>query len=407
MPDVERTRSTATAYSSTGPLSLRKMTDVVHENFAQRKASGELICSPMTLIQYHCTGPEVAEMSVLAWMKPDAAHVNYLGKIYWGTDRQLVTDSSQWYSQYIYNKVYNTCYSLPNFTQNELNILDTGIDAEIGSGISQLYVTLAESKKTINMIAKAITLLRRPLRDARRILDMSRRDMRTPEGRERLLNKAGDLWLEGRYGWRPLYYEIDGILKAIQKGRSLRFTARASDTAYSDSYDVARWRTPSMPFFGHVGYMCHWSVTRKVRVGTTADYAMNQSFNDLFLAFGGTDVLGSAWEVVPYSFVVDWFLNIGDALQSLQAYALVNERVAWHTFSDRITVDHVLDDPFPMAVDNYWYTDPKGFVPYTEFAEIKTRVPRTNFLPSLGYRFNMNWSKVADAVFLLRKALGR
>jgi hypothetical protein len=383
------------------------MTDVVHENFAQRKASGELICSPMTQVQYHCTGPEATEMSVLAWVHPDAEHTTFLGKIYWGTERELVTHYTQWYPQYIYNLVYYTCYSLPNFTQNELNILDTSVDAEIGSGISQLYVTLAESKKTINMIAKAITLLRRPLRDARRILDMSRRDMRTPEGRERLLNKAGDLWLEGRYGWRPLYYEIDGILKAITKGRPLRFTARNGDIAYSNSWDVNRWRDPSMPFFGHVGYKCHWNVTRKVRVGTTADYMLNEAFNDFFVAFGGTDVLGSAWEIVPYSFIVDWFLNIGDALQSLQAYALVNERIAWRTFSDRITVDHVLDDPFPMTVGNYWYTDRKGFVPYTEFAEIKTRVPRVNFLPSLGYRFNMNWLKVADAVFLLRKALGR
>jgi hypothetical protein len=37
-------------------------------------------------------------------------------------------------------------------------------------------------------------------------------------------------------------------------------------------------------------------------------------------AFGIDRIIGSIWEAIPYSFVVDWFINVGGVLDSLEDY---------------------------------------------------------------------------------------
>jgi hypothetical protein len=39
-------------------------------------------------------------------------------------------------------------------------------------------------------------------------------------------------------------------------------------------------------------------------------------------AFGVDRLLSSYWEAVPYSFIVDWFINVGDVLASLEDYLI-------------------------------------------------------------------------------------
>lgn len=42
----------------------------------------------------------------------------------------------------------------------------------------------------------------------------------------------------------------------------------------------------------------------------------------------GTNVLATAWELVPYSFVIDWILPIGDYLRNMSSFGGVMNRVS-------------------------------------------------------------------------------
>jgi hypothetical protein len=37
-------------------------------------------------------------------------------------------------------------------------------------------------------------------------------------------------------------------------------------------------------------------------------------------AFGISDVIATIWEAIPFSFVVDWFFNVGNMLASIEDY---------------------------------------------------------------------------------------
>jgi hypothetical protein len=51
-------------------------------------------------------------------------------------------------------------------------------------------------------------------------------------------------------------------------------------------------------------------------------------------AFGLSNPLTVAWEIIPFSFVVDWFLPIGDALKGLTAFSGLEFHDGWITRKD-------------------------------------------------------------------------
>lgn len=410
-----RTRGNSTAYNASGTIGLRQMTDVTVENFHQRLADGELINNPMTRTDYICTGP-------VSYYRGGYLYHMYLsnGKIFYANNRQhacpryLCRTSELFTLDQLKNAGVAACMQagIVDITENEENLLNTSVDAKIGSGISQLYVTLAESRKTLNMIARGMHFLRRPLSDAKNILRLTREDLRTPAGRNRLLDKAGDLWLEGRYGWRPFVFEVMGMTETLLKGgRSARYTARGS-LSRKGSFSVSHRdfaQVFSVGALGSFGIDVDVNCSYECRVGTTVDYKIDTQDNLRFL-LGVYDPLGSTWELVKFSFVIDWFLNIGDVLQSLQAYALVDNRIAWVTRTMKVETKHTPTYPDPSFVTAQstasWYGPISPNSTYSERLVVKTRTPRTTFLPAIGYRFNMDFTKVVDSLALLKKGMG-
>lgn len=105
------------------------------------------------------------------------------------------------------------------------------------------------------------------------------------------------IWLEGRFGWRILLYDIEAItsyLRHMDDGTSFivgRSSQRASTTENGSgrlgsyhSYSVETTYTDSV----HVGYP------------GIVDHSI----------LGNPSLLNTAWEVVPFSLVLDWFFDI-------------------------------------------------------------------------------------------------
>lgn len=128
---------------------------------------------------------------------------------------------------------------------------------------------------------------------------------------------ASSTYLQYTYGISPLLSDIDSAMKALVQvpGYSEYFTVRAKSTGKLGVYEQVLCDTED----------CY----QAVRTSGSVDLTLVGRFrvSDLItrdaslLGISKTSVLEVGWELIPYSFVVDWLLPIGDYLSSLSATA--------------------------------------------------------------------------------------
>lgn len=119
--------------------------------------------------------------------------------------------------------------------------------------------------------------------------------------------------LENQYGWRPLLSDVKGSLDKVKDdalNAGFMVTVRGEDTE--------RFRGNQVLYPGTVAQMRERSTSSagcKVRL----DYMPENPLLIQLSSLGLTNPALVAWDLVPYSFIVDWCLPIGDWLSTLDA----------------------------------------------------------------------------------------
>jgi hypothetical protein len=145
---------------------------------------------------------------------------------------------------------------------------------------------------------------------------------------------AANHWLEWAYGWKPLLSDVKGLAElAAQQiesvaGRPTRFTVRGtSRRSYRASSTVG---TTDQPNFLGTYMKYNWvpdpdhgtmdaGVMLKVQAGLLCEIQSTTAALAAQTGFGVADAALFAWELTPFSFVFDWFIDIGSALENLGA----------------------------------------------------------------------------------------
>jgi len=131
---------------------------------------------------------------------------------------------------------------------------------------------------------------------------------------------AAQAWLELQYGWKPLLSDLHGatvILHEMAKKETNRYVKATGRSTRTDVRTLPQTFSPPSGFTGRGGgvleqqydYTCKYVVYYIL-----ADPAV-KSLSEL----GITNPLSVAWELMPWSFVIDWFLPIGNWLNSFDA----------------------------------------------------------------------------------------
>lgn len=142
----------------------------------------------------------------------------------------------------------------------------------------------------------------------------------------RVTDLVADTWLEYSYGWKPLLNDVYNLAEAtaqsiVERQNVLRYqTAKSKNEKQTVIIDET------------VGLSCRTSFNSKISVAIGVNFSIDSSNNLLFLhAFGLSNPLTIAWELIPFSFVADWFLPVGDAIRSLTAYNGLGFHSGWKT----------------------------------------------------------------------------
>lgn len=133
-----------------------------------------------------------------------------------------------------------------------------------------------------------------------------------------VLKVAGNAYLQYIYGVKPLISDIFGAADESMRivlNKIERYKSRATD--YYVPKQVGMW-TPN-------GYQYYDVVGGKVKVSISYGIMLNTAMSDLS-RWTSLNPVSIAWELLPYSFVADWFLNVGGYLRNLETSLLYSNR---------------------------------------------------------------------------------
>jgi hypothetical protein len=187
-----------------------------------------------------------------------------------------------------------------------------------------LGIAFAERKQTALLIEStarrpyhaALALKRGRLGDLYAALGISShvpsaREFRNME-RTPASKRISNYWLEYNFGWKPLLSDVYGACELLADhavGHSYHGQIAASASVKS---------TRGFSFQG--GSSFNGKLIEDGRIRYVAYYRLDDLSRFALASTGVANPLSVAWEILPYSFVVDWFLPVSGYLKTLQAF---------------------------------------------------------------------------------------
>ena len=121
-------------------------------------------------------------------------------------------------------------------------------------------------------------------------------------------------WVEFQYGWKPLLQDTFGAADLLSRHISddswhhaIHSSGTADDKSYTSALNGAN-RTNAL-------------TVRTTKCRMAARYRMDSAARAVLGATGISNPALLAWELLPWSFVVDWFVPVGNYLESLDAFS--------------------------------------------------------------------------------------
>lgn len=178
------------------------------------------------------------------------------------------------------------------------------------------------------------------------------------------LNAAGSTWLQGTYGYLPLIsslQELTAIARAPQKTLARLAKPVSQDIRHQTSRSYSSVPSPNLDQYSFgTNVRVHQTLQRLIRL----DGQPNPSFQSMSIAnqmatyLGLNDFGRLAWELVPFSFVVDWFTDLGSNIASASALngplAYSNLRVS-SCMKTRTVSSYSVVGARTTSVKNLWF----------------------------------------------------
>lgn len=222
-------------------------------------------------------------------------------------------------------------YTLPTLGDPDFKLMRDNVVSSLYGKVkdfknnANLLNMFGERNKTIDMISLRLSQAHSLLKKARKpLLNLERKARRHPNNlniKRELANKR----LEYAYGWAPLMKDLHQICGELHEPPSY-VSVRSTRKVYYTNTDLASNGSES------IVNNYYKKVTGVLKLELSAPILASAS------SLGLENPAVLAWELTPYSFVVDWFLPIGSYLENLSAlngFKIVGGSLTLSTRGDR------------------------------------------------------------------------
>lgn len=309
---------------------LESMSDVVTKDFYKLSQEGVVIVNPLlrSRVTNECSGDSNEAKST------DMTCANPVKYGYWAYNgpwgicalKGAGYDSPLWCEP--------TELIAPSEVDNLRDLVSTNAWAKVRANNADLAVDLSQIGMTLSMLGSPLSTARNAARSiVDRAADRYRRGSRTSLGRadvHSIMQMLESSWLEMRFGVRPLIGSIESIIELLSTPlERLRRTARAGEIL-SESFSTSATA-------GVGGGIEEFLITRLDEVHVRAGILWEDEITlGRALGLDAQSILSAGWDLVPWSFVADWFANIGKALQAIVPYLTQDILGSW-TVTKRTT----------------------------------------------------------------------
>lgn len=272
---------------------------------------------------------------------------------------------------------------LHQILRNKLNqrLWDSPID---------LGVSLGEYRETANLVAGSMVNAARLYRDIRKHPFKVAKDVVSgvTKNPTAAAKAAANAWLGYSYAVKPLMRDCWGAVEALTKGLGADIPVHVVKVSHKESLS------------GDSSHLdrYHVHINGSVKGTGRMIFYVDNPFTYTLDQLGVTNPFSLAWELIPFSFVVDWFLPVGNMLRSVippagvkiaTAYTYVKAEANW----DRRTT---ITAPAPG-----WNTVGKGKMVFKDRRAF-SKFPRFEYVsPDLSPSYN----QLASAASLLTQLL--
>lgn len=228
-------------------------------------------------------------------------------------------------------------------------------------------------------------------------------------------DKGSKLWLEAHYGWDPFFSDLQAIaegLSSVHEDYERYKNGDPSWTSFSKSQKPTVVTSIDANTYDRTTYENteRHKVTGRYRYKPAGGTGSAMSLANFVAQRHGlslSNLASAAWEVVPYSCVLDWVVPVGDALQKLKHTAcnFDLDHISQHTY---FTATELREDLFPNQ--GFTQLDVSQTLGWFPVWDAETKVYRRNyyngepegFLP-LGGKFTT--TRVLTALSLIAQQL--
>lgn len=237
-----------------------------------------------------------------------------LNNVFQYVDRYKVPDGSKWSS-----------FTLEEITAFVSNLESTIVTQEMSVGLItqaladanqsglDVLTTLGEAPETIRLIHQLLKQIVQitdihvqSMKDAKRLFYKAQQTLgKRAVNVKQLLDQLASIWLQWRYAVMPLVYTAEDALKALS-ALPKEFVSTRKRTDFP--LDMAAPEGYVVSVEGSVRHRCFIKRRYNLALDVT-------KWRQVIVA----DVPTTIWELTKLSFVVDWALNVGDFLASLNS----------------------------------------------------------------------------------------
>lgn len=278
------------------------MVDIVTPRFKSKRNQGEIVNNPMWKVVY-----QRAEKPTIVSGKGDDRSCASFWKLGWIPSVGVVLNTANPVAT-----INDLCASY----SSESEIAQTKAWANIDLSEMQAWASMGEFPETVKMIADILKVVYRSFFAVRRgDVGNLRKELKALKN---FHNHAADLWLMWRYGVRPLIGEIQALLKILSmkplvgKRQTFRGKHTFDGTQHpTETYSHKPWSAKGAGW----DFKTKVIETRSYRAGVMVQ--IESDINSAAAILGLDNPISGAYELIPCSFILDWFFNVGDTIAAM------------------------------------------------------------------------------------------